>query len=604
MPIRIPNLNASSRGPMAPGISPSDAMKPGLALGSVARGLGKAAETLHKHDIEIMEAENAADLMEFKTEAKTAYANRQASFAEDHDYLNYGKKWEGDLQGLQKALSERKYSAATLEKARLFLTEFEGSSKIGVASAAQRKALERKGQAFKNSVAQIEENYDPSTPEGRAAGRAMFEDALGDMSGLTPEQKDSIRMQVESTFGQRDRQAEIYADPHSFLKRKKPEGVDSYQWDQEQREAQRLIDQRGRNQADSVLDAIYSGTLTNPDDIEALTPDLGAKAQFELKQALAGFSEGKSEAKLRDPRFQNQNLGEIAKLLSDYRFASVREDFNYVGIAQRIRRIADPDVKKFYADKLEEIKDGREAELRTVKDWAMKKADEYFSSNQFGDGAPEKPKGRSLDSFLADGFLLDRDKMQRFGWSESHAEQIAKAAEAQREANRTGKRRIGPDPLDLVRELWNEKNAPKEDFPEIAREVFEAIRNGKTGSFIFEDQDKVIAYKKALTDYRTTRSLARGRAMAQILGEFRLDPDMDMTKAKEMLDKLEIEIGAGETGSNWDPHPNARTFAAENLLIEQGIDIDEGEPNTNRDPYPGAGTSILPSFSNMPPNQR
>jgi len=71
-----------------------------------------------------------------------------------------------------------------------------------------------------------------------------------------------------------------------------------------------------------------------------------------------------------------------------------------------------------------------------------------------------------------------------------------------------------------------------------------------------------------------------------------------------MLDKLEIEIGAGETGPNWNPHPNARTFEAENLLIEPGIDIDEGEPNTNRDPYPGAGTSILPPFSNTPPNQR
>lgn len=558
---------------MAPGISPSDAMKPGLALGSVARGLEKAAETLHKHDMEIMEAENAADLMEFKTEAKTAYANRQASFAEDHDYLNYGKKWEGDLQGLQKALSERKYSAATLEKARLFLTEFEGSSKIGVASAAQRKALERKGQAFKNSVAQIEANYDPSTPEGRAAGRAMFEDALGDMSGLTPEQKDSIRMQVESTFGQRDRQAEIYADPHSFLKRKKPEGVDPYQWDQEQREAQRLIDQRGRNQADSVLDAIYSGTLTNPDDIEALTPDLGAKAQFELKQALAGFSEGKAEAKLRDPRFQNQNLGEIAKLLSDYRFASVREDFNYVGIAQRIRRIADPDVKKFYADKLEEIKDGREAEIKTVKDSAMKQVDEYFSSGLFGDGEPEKPKGKSLGSILAKGFLLDEARLKSFGFTDRQSEAIKQAAEKQRTADRTGKTREGPDPLDLVREFWEEGNAADENFPEKDREIFEAIRNNKTRSFMFQNKEDLAKYEKSLAGYRSQRSIARGKAVAKMLEFFRINPKAEKSEVEKLLKELNIDIDAGETNSNWDP-------------------------------YPGAGTSILPSFSNTPPNQR
>lgn len=558
---------------MAPGISPSDAMKPGLALGSVARGLGKAAETLHKHDMEIMEAENAADLMEFKTEAKTAYANRQASFAEDHDYLNYGKKWEGDLQGLQKALSERKYSAATLEKARLFLTDFEGSSKIGVASAAQRKALERKGQAFKNSVAQIEANYDPSTPEGREAGRAMFEDALGDMSGLTPEQKDAIRMQVESTFGQRDRQAEIYADPHSFLKRKKPEGVDSYQWDQEQREAQRLIDQRGRNQADSVLDAIYGGTLTNPDDIEALTPDLGAKARFQLKQALAGFSEGESEAELRDPRFQNQNLGEIEELLSDYRSAPAREDFNYVGIAQRIRNIADPDVRKFYAEKLEEIKDGREAEISTVKDWSMKQVDEYFSSGLFGDGEPEKPKGKSLGSILADGFLLDEARLKSFGFTDSQAEAIKEAAEKQRTADREGETREGPDPRDLVREFWEEGNAADEDFPEKDREIFEAIRNNKASSFMFQNKEDLAKYEESLSGYRSQRSIARGKAVAKMLEFFRLNPKAEQTEAEKLLNELDIDIDAGETNSSWDP-------------------------------YPGAGTSILPPFSNTPPNQR
>lgn len=558
---------------MAPGISPSDAMKPGLALGSVARGLGKAAETLHKHDMEIMEAENAADLMEFKTEAKTAYANRQASFAEDHDYLNYGKKWEGDLQGLQKALSERKYSAATLEKARLFLTDFEGSSKIGVASAAQRKALERKGQAFKNSVAQIEANYDPSTPEGREAGRAMFEDALGDMSGLTPEQKDAIRMQVESTFGQRDRQAEIYADPHSFLKRKKPEGVDPYQWDQEQREAQRLIDQRGRNQADSVLDAIYGGTLTNPDDIEALTPDLGAKARFQLKQALAAFSEGKSEAEMRDPRFQNQNLGEIEELLSDYRSTPAREDFNYVGIAQRIRNVADPDVRKFYAEKLDEIKDGREAEINTVKDWSMKQVDEYFSSGLFGDGEPEKPRGKSLGSILADGFLLDEARLKSFGFTDSQAEAIKEAAEKQRTADREGETREGPDPRDLVREFWEEGNAADEDFPEKDREIFEAIRNNKASSFMFQNKEDLAKYEESLSGYRSQRSIARGKAVAKMLEFFRLNPKAEQTEAEKLLKELNIDIDAGETNSSWDP-------------------------------YPGAGTSILPPFSNTPPNQR
>lgn len=213
MPIRIPDYgptpsssSSSPRGVNLKGINPggvsiqginaSDAVKPALALARVAESSGGAiAQQLAEHDLRVMESENAADLTEFKTAAKTAYAQRVATFAEDHDYKSYGQAWDKDIEGLQKTLTDGGFSQSTTDRAKLWLESFAGDTRISVAATAQNKAIKRSKDATVNALDLVEQNFNPANP---GASILEVEDHLAD-SPYTPEEKDRVRQ----TMGKR-----------------------------------------------------------------------------------------------------------------------------------------------------------------------------------------------------------------------------------------------------------------------------------------------------------------------------------------------------------------------------------------------------------------
>ena len=380
MAIRINNLQRSSTGATPQGVSIGDAVKPALALGSIAGAIGKAGDKIHAHDMKIMEAENSADLTEFKTAAKTAYANRMQSFAEDHDHLKYRDNWEKDLEGLKKGLADKGYSPDTLARAKEYLSGFEGDTRIAVASAAQKKAVERGRMQFKNGVQQIEQFYDPSNPE---VAYSMLQDTLNDQTHMTPEEKEAAFNQFDQFAMRKNVFHQATTDPRGWLERHPTPGKDHALWDQGRRVAKARLRELVGEQADTVMNGIAMGSVDEK-DIESLTPDMDAVGR---KKLLGYLRDSQDEAKrefMRSPSEQARLAGSIAMMIEDYKPNGEKFDSDFVAIKSQLQWMAKGALRDEYEDQLEGLRNDKEREVKTVKDWGFKQISEVAEAGLLG----------------------------------------------------------------------------------------------------------------------------------------------------------------------------------------------------------------------------
>lgn len=314
MAITIPSQSPVSSGPTLQGVSPGDAMAPGLALGRVAQSVGKAAKVLAEHDARIQKVQNAADLTEIKTKMKATYADFRLGLAEDHDYKGYSEKWDKELESLQKGIVEGQYSQAVIDEANRQFTAFQGDTRIGVAAAAQNKAVERAKQAYANGFQMAVDAYDPANPS-----TADFNEHLESQTWMTPEEKESQNELYRERIKRKQTFAEIHEDPRGWLEdnSKQPkEGVAF--WDDSRRRAKARLNELVSEQSLMVINGVLNGKI-EVDDVEALTPDLDAKDRLELSALLAARTKAYAEASLSESEREDREFLKAAEKEDAYK---------------------------------------------------------------------------------------------------------------------------------------------------------------------------------------------------------------------------------------------------------------------------------------------
>ena len=588
MPIKIPNLGPSSSGPALPGVSVSDAIKPALALSNVGRSIGNAGDKIYEHDMKIMEAENAADLTEFKNQAKTAYANRQASFEDNPNHLTFKDEWNKDLDGLNKTLSESGYSNSTTEKAKLFMSGFESDSKIGVASSAQGKSVQRRDQAFKNGVAQLEKFYDPNNPD---VVLSMFGDLLDDQN-FSPEVREAAEVQFAEFAKRKSTFAEIHQDARGWMKKHSQPKGDFDQWQKDTRRAQLRVSSLVSSEGLTALDAIYSSAGMTDKDLIAMTPTMRPSERARVIDQRDRMNDARVKQEIGSLPYQATLVGEVADLLATYTPDGTYEDDPLLVIETKIRQMNPGLSKERLSARLEDIKaraqegwDNEAEQAKTVSDWSMKQLDSAFATRKKKIGDSDPGGSQSLGAFLDDKFLEDEERLENFGYTEDQRDEIVKAAKAEREAKLAGLKTPGKKAVELVRLYWSESNAATEDFPKRDRAVFQAIRDGKTD--IAQVFDPIAA---ARADVEKERKLSAeqsqlGMARMQMAEMLAADPDMSMESAAKIIEELGYEIQSGGTGAE-----------AAGLSERPVRDTGEGKPgaylNRSDVPYNGIPASI------------
>ncbi len=249
-------------------------------------------------------------------------------------------------------------------------------------------------------------------------------------------QEDHAKKQIKD-----DALNEIAGDPMGWVERNKEpwEGDMAGDWLALQSHAKSVRRNKGYEETDNVLDLIYSDTLTNPEQIEQMTPHLRPKARESLRTEYLKRQEYLAEGIRSSSVDQDSLIGTVGDLLSKYE-AEDTEDFDdaYVHLDSLIRGIKDPAQKAEYNRQLKAKRSGQWAESKEKKDVAVKVFEDAIESS--GVLVPEAapPEELSKGSYVDAGFLSDQDRLRSFGFSEDQAEKIAEASEKYRKGNETG----------------------------------------------------------------------------------------------------------------------------------------------------------------------
>ena len=349
-------------------------------------------------------------------------------------------------------------------------------------------------------------------------------------------QEDYAKRQVKE-----DALNEIAGDPMGWAERNAEpwEGDMAGDWVSLHSHARTVRRNKGYEETDNVLDLIYTDKLTNPDQIEQLTPHLRPKARESLRAEHFKRQEFLAEGIRSSSVDQDSLIGTVGDLIKNYE-AEDTEDFDdaYVHLDSLIRDIKDPAQKAEYNRQLKAKRSGQWAESKEKRDVAVKVFEDAIEGSSALLPEAAAPQESSLGSYLDDEFLSDQDRLRSFGFSEDDAEEIAEASEAwYGEGKRQGK-----DPVDLVRRLWSTSAAADEDFPESERAVFEAIRNYKTASSTVFNPTAAARADLAGREREVENTRRKGQLRQKFMKYLERNPDATPEEIQQKAHGLGVEF--------------------------------------------------------------
>lgn len=354
---------------------------------------------------------------------------------------------------------------------------------------------------------------------------------------------------------------EIAGDPMGWMERNKEpwEGDMAGDWVSLQSHAKSVRRSKGYEETDNVLDLIYSDKLTDPKQIEQLTPHLRPKARESLRTEHLKRQEYLAEGIRSSSVDQDSLIGTVGDLIKNYE-AEDTEDFDdaYVHLDSLIRDIKDPALKAEYNRQLKAKRSGQWAESKEKRDVAVKVFDDAIESS--GVLVPEAApyEDSSLGSYLDDEFLSDQDRLRSFGFSEEDAEKIAEASEKwYGEGNEQGE-----DPVDLVRRLWSTSNAADEDFPESERAVFEAIRHYETKSSAVPNPTAAARADLAEREREVENTRIKGQLRQKFMKYLERNPDASPEEIQQKAHGLGVEFTTESIKSKMLQKQGDRTSAS------------------------------------------
>lgn len=368
-------------------------------------------------------------------------------------------------------------------------------------------------------------------------------------------QEDYAKKQVKD-----DAINEIAGDPMGWMERNQEpwEGDMAGDWVSLQSHAKSVRRSKGYEETDNVLDLIYSDKLTDPKQIEQLTPHLRPKARESLRAEHFKRQEYLAEGIRSSSVDQDSLIGTVGNLIKNYE-ASDTEDFDdaYYHLDSLIRDIKDPALKAEYNRQLKAKRSGQWAESKEKRDVAVKVFDDAIegSSALVPEAAPyeELSKGSYVDA----GFLSDQDRLRSFGFSEDQAKKISEASEKYREGNETGE-----DPEDLVRRFWSKSSKMDADFPKSERAVFDAIRHYKTDAYAVPNPTAAGRADLAEREREVENTRIKGQLRQKFMKYLERHPDATPEEIQQKSHGLGVEFTTESIKSRMFPKQRDRTSAS------------------------------------------
>lgn len=416
--IRLPDTpNFSPTGLGAPQVSAEAAAAPARALGAIAGAVGDASGQLVKLGHDLARADNSRQFAEAHEKLAANYAQLQIDLQKEADPQVRLDRTNAFLAQQEGSLVPNSAPPVVREKIGSYFAEFSSRAKINAAQDAAQLTVKRATLALGNRIDAAYENLDPN--EHRLAL-----DTAADAGVLLPEQ----RAAEEARFGKAvaDRQATtaILADPEDWLTNNPApaEGQPPAEWEKYKAIAVRAFREETAETTDQIHDAIAVGNITTPEEIDTLAANLRPAAREALKNDLAQRTNAEHQARLRDPEYQNQLIGQASAMVKSYDPNGEDFDSGYVAVDSVIRQLPPSAIRDELEKNLKDKRAGEETRIKTHAQEARAAVEEHYEA--LAKKLPTAESSFSTTRAINDGLLRDPVKLAALGANAEQAKEI------------------------------------------------------------------------------------------------------------------------------------------------------------------------------------
>ncbi|NQX02239.1 lysozyme [bacterium] len=272
---------------------------------------------------------------------------------------------------------------------------------------------------------------------------------------------------------------------------------------------------------DQFNDSLATGAVKSPEEIDrSFKGRVSPSVLEDMKGTLAKRWTAEETALRKSPAYQAEMVGKISSSMAGLADA---EDFEkrYATSSFMIDSLEDSPMKRQLTEQLRATKSGREWEVKTHADAAMKALDDAAKAGRFG-VVPSTKKMLVADALQA-GFLNAPEKLKSLGYSD---DQIAKITKE----DSNEKRQLA------FRQEWTKRGKADPNVSQTVWQTAMAIRTGANEVMNPEAEDAAIS-AQLVADRR------HGEAKMK-LGEFlRLNPEA----SPDQIDTKILEIGGEQT---------------------------------------------------------
>lgn len=416
----LPPTRYIDAGPGVPLANPNVAMAPGLAMSRLGESIEQVAAVGFQIGEKLRRIDDAGKLASIFTNIEKEASDFSLGLMTRDDTDNWKQEYAEKASAWKQTGADAKLSPEGRAVFEQRFQNWDTNQSIRLATVQANKTLEMGRGRISNGMAFYEGqgNYE--------ASRGLLQDARG--AGLlnSVEHEKGV-MELANREAEYHMGEELKGDPQQVLDRIKNkqlqpgETVEMHAKMAKQAESQLRDYKLGAQE--EILNGIANGTVTQDSDFKRLRGSLGDADVEALKDILAKRNDAGEKARLARPEVQAGNIGRISAALLDLQPDDTE---GQVALQRQLADLPTGEIKNHLNAKFSAAIKGETVEAKSYADFVMNQIDAAHKAGRFGKAVPA-PKIATAD-LVKDGFLKDVGKIQRLGFTEGQAADIAEAA--------------------------------------------------------------------------------------------------------------------------------------------------------------------------------
>jgi GH24 family phage-related lysozyme (muramidase) len=451
--MQLPDYKMVQGGNTRVNMSAGAASQVGKAFASMGKDLEGAGMQVSGIFEEAEKQHNAGKMADLQLDLDKTYSGFQEKMMSNpNDAIKWRDEYTKLMENKRAELDGMDMSGTLRDQANSYFNQFEGKSGIDVSRTAHKAILGNATQSVENRLNDLRARG--MHDEARALISENVEKGL--MSSARGEKAlmDMDFEQVNSNLKKRYKD-----DPDLFVEEAeagKITGVSQETLDQHVAQAKRISSINKMDNVTDVKNMIDGAGIKSEADLAKVMRE--KKMDATTSQAMRDYYVNRNNADLKkfyaEPAQQERLISEFERSLTTYKPNGQPQDNGYAERLVMLANIADSPRKDELINKLDSMREGKEIQVKSKKDWAIKEADKRVNRvlDSYEARKPEVVE-YTRDTYIHDGFFNKEENLAPY----FHQKEIDKIMGA---TQRVGDKQVVTQDakMKMFKHLWGEKN--------------------------------------------------------------------------------------------------------------------------------------------------